>query len=155
MLRRFALALVLCLFSSPVLAAPGPKLATAYSAKIAGAAFTTKALNASKTFDAVNIGGYETVLVEVAYVYASATHVTMTCFEGLTAATAVFKIPETSSGGAGTVLHYQRTWSWVTGGVSSSFFFEVPVRYQWLTCTLLGTAAGAGDTATVTLWAQE
>jgi len=134
---------------------PGPKIANVYSAKIAGAAFTTQALNAPKTFDAIDIGGYETVIVEVTYVYTNATHVLMTCLEGPTAAGAVIKVPEAVGAGLGFVTHYQRTWDWITGGVSSTFAFEVPVRYRWLTCTLSSTGGAAGDTATVTIRAQE
>lgn len=144
--------------ASPSLAAtqgPGPKIYNTYSATISGAAFTTQALNTAKAFDAINVGGYETVLVEVAYVYNSATHVRMTCLEGPTSAGAVFKVPEIDDAGLGVLDHYQRTWRWVTGGASGSFFFEVPVRYQWLTCSLIGTSAAAADTATVTIRAQE
>jgi len=134
---------------------PGPKLATPYSVTIGGAAFSAQAINASKTFDAINIGGYETLIVEVAYTWSSATHVLMTCLEGPTAAGAVFKVPEASGAGLGVVDHYQRTWRWITGGASSSFYFEVPVIYQWVTCTFTGTAAGANDKITLTARAQE
>jgi len=150
------LSLAVALSFSPAVRAdgPGPKVATPYDAKIAGVAFSAKAINAAKTFDAIDVGGYGTVIVEVAWVRSAATDVLMTCLEGPSSAGAVFKVPEVSSGGLGVVNHYQRTWRWV-GAVSASFFFEVPTIYRFLTCTFTGTAADANDKITVTIRVQE
>jgi hypothetical protein len=154
-MRLCFLALVLTLIPSISLASgPGPKRYATYPATIAGAAFTGQAINAAKALDAVNVGGYETVLVEVAYVYSSATDVLMTCVQG-PLATSVFVVPEVQGAGSGVVNHYPRTWRWITGAASASFFFEVPIRYQWLRCTFVGTGAGANDKITVSLRAQE
>jgi hypothetical protein len=151
----FSFALAILALTPPVHAdGPGPNMATPYVALISGAAFTGKAINAAKTFDAIDVGGYETVIVEVAYTYSAATQVLMTCLEGPTAAGAVFKVPEASGAGLGVVDHYQRTWRWTTGAASASFFFEVPTVYRFLTCTFTGTAADANDKITVTLRVQ-
>jgi len=133
---------------------PGPREYGSYNLTVSGAAFTGLSINVSKTFDAVNIGGWQTALVQVEYTWAAATHVTMTCIESPDNAK-WYIVPELDDMGAGVLDHYQRTWRWVTGGASANIFFEVPMRFRYLRCTIGSVLGAAGDTVTASLTVAE
>jgi hypothetical protein len=131
---------------------PGPSDWVIYSAKVSGSAFTDLAINTAKTFDAIRVAGWSTVLVQVDYTYSAGTAVTMTCDESQDGTT-YYDVQEVECV-VGTCTHVNRTWSKAISAASVAFLFEVPTRFAYLKCTLTATGGGAGDTATVQIYAQ-
>jgi hypothetical protein len=148
--------LLLAVFAMTLLAGynrPGPASDNRYPIRVGGAAFTGLAINAARTFDAINVGGWKTVLIEIQHTWSSATHVTMTCEQSPDALATVpvwLRVPECDNGTNPNVDCRQRLYRWITGGASANFLFEVPVRYRYLRCTVHSVAGAAGDLATVT-----
>lgn len=127
---------------------PGPHLNRVKGLTVSGAAFSGLAVNAAKTFDSIGCGGYHTVLVEIQYTYSAATAVNMTCEESPDESVWL-KVPQADESSPPTVSHGQRIWTWA-GTSSVNFFFEVPVRYRYLRCSIYTTGGDVNDVATVT-----
>lgn len=132
---------------------PGPHANSVYDINVSGSAFSALSINAAKTFDAIDVGGYHTVLVEIQYTYSAGTAVNMTCEESPNNST-WFKVPQANESSPPIVSHGQRIWTWA-GTASVNFFFEVPVRYRYLKCSIYTTGGDASDVATVTATAAE
>ena len=153
------LSLILALLLAPALAQadqykpPGPNANMVYELTVSAAAFTAQAINAAKTFDAINVGGYHTVLVEIQYTWSAGSAVTMTCTESPDNSK-WFIVGQADESSPPTVSFAQRTWSWAVGA-SVNFYFEVPVRYRYLKCAIVGTGAAVGDLVTASAQAAE
>ena len=126
---------------------PGPNANMVYELTVSDSAFSALSINSAKTFDAINVGGYHTVLVQIIYTFASGTAVNMTCQESSDNSN-WFQVPQADESSPPTVSHAQRIWTW-PGTASVNFYFEVPVRYRYLKCSIYTTGGGAGDTASV------
>lgn len=133
---------------------PGPNANARYTLTVGGAAFSGLAINAAKEFEAINVGGYHTVLVEVQYTYSAASAITMTCTESPDNSN-WFQIPQVDESSPPTVAFAQRTWSWTLASADVDFYFEVPVRYRYLKCSMVGTGADASDVVTASATVAE
>lgn len=115
---------------------------------VSSAAFTTLAINTTKTTDAMKVKGYRFVKFTLNYVFGAATAVNMTCQASEDASTwadihvlqyAAYPVASSSP----------QVWSYAAGA-SKIWEWTVPVRAVYLRCSFVGTGSPtASDTLTV------
>lgn len=130
--------------------ADGPGVSLEYDVLIGGSAFTTQALDSSKTTDAITVRGLTFLDFTLQYVYNSATDVRMACQKSHNGTVWSDKQVLESVSVAGVInsedavwkkdVTASKTWSW-----SVSILGEVYLR-----CTFSATGGAASDTVTVT-----
>lgn len=127
----------------------GPYSDVDRSITVSSAAFTTLALNASKTTDAIQTVGFRFITFSMVYVYNSATAVTMTCSHSETSGGTYKTIQVLSYSGA-TANSEPHVWSQAVSA-SENWSWRVNLHgYNYLKCTFSGTGAAVTDTLTVT-----
>ena len=141
----FAMALLL----APSLhAKTGSKPVLTFGCTASAVACNSLALNASKTTDAIDVGGLEWITLTFDYTNDSATAITMTCATSDTA-TGTFRtiqalVPSGATLASDTLTWSQavagdENWSWTVGIYAESYF----------QCTISATAASVDDTITI------
>lgn len=120
----------------------------AYTVTVGGSAFTTLAINSSKTMDALKVKGYRYLMIGLQYTFAAATAVTMTCQDSEDAS--VWRdIHALQFNPYPTAMSAPQIWSYAAGS-SKNWVWSVGVRGVYMRCTFIGTGASGGDTLTVT-----
>lgn len=135
--------------SNAQLAIHGPLSDDTLNVYLSSAAFTTVAMNTSRTFDALETYGYRFVDLQFDYVRNSGSAVTMTCAHSTTASGTYRTIQVLSYSGS-TASSATHTWSKTVSG-NASWSWRVNLHaYQYLKCTLTVTGGAASDTLTIT-----
>ena len=155
---------VACIIDTAALIAPpstalaqnyaGPRIQAPKELTVSSAAFSALTLDSPRTFDVVDVGGFHTAIVQFVHVWSDATNITMVCVESPDQVV-WYKVPEVVMTTHPTVLHKQRIWSWITDGASGNSFFEVPMRFRYLQCTLDGTSATISDLLSASMYLSD
>jgi len=118
------------------------------SVTVGGSAFTTLAINATKTTDAIKVKGYRWIKFTLTYAFGAATAVTMSCQESEDGSVwADIHVLQYSSYPTATSL--PQVWSYAAGA-AKTWPWTVPVRGVYVRCSFVGTGApNASDTLTV------
>jgi hypothetical protein len=122
---------------------------TSVGVTVSSAAFTTLALNASKTTDAIKVKGYRFIKFTLKYVFGAATAVTMTCqnSEDGTVWSDIHVLQYTTFP---TATSSPQTWSYAAGA-SKTWDWTVAVEGVYMRCSFVATGSPtASDTLTVT-----
>lgn len=122
---------------------------TAVNVKVAGATFTTLALTASKTTDAIKVKGFRYVKWTMNYVYGAATAVTMTC-QNSEDGTIWSDVHVLQYSAWPTASSSPQIWSYAAGA-SKIWDWTVTVLGVYMRCVFTGTGSPtSSDTLTVT-----
>ena len=115
---------------------------------IGAAPFTTQALNASKTIDAVKVKGFRYLTFGAQYVFGAASAVTMSCQDS-DDSTTWYDIHVLNLMSPPTAVSAPMIWSYAAGA-SKNWDWAVPIRRVYARCTFAGTGATSSDTLTLT-----
>lgn len=147
-MRALAITVLTALAPLTALAAPGPKEVIELSVQVSSADFTTLAMNAAKTTDAIEVRGLSFVTFDMDYTYDSGTAVTMTCAESEAEAGTYRDIQVLTYSGS-TATSATHVWSKAVSANASWPWSVVINAYKWLKCTFTVTAGAAADKLTV------
>ena len=128
---------------------PGPRNDTDLDVTVGGTAFTTLALDASKTTDALQVGGWRFVNFNLAHVNSTATAVTMYCEGSDSGAAPWFRIQGLALS-AGTFTSSDVTWSNAVTGNENWPWRVNTQAYKYVRCVFDSTGGGGSDTLTAT-----
>lgn len=148
-MKKTLIALSMLLSSTALAAGPGPIEDVTIPLTISGSAFTTQALDATKTFDAIKISGFRFVNFFVDFTRNTATDVTMTCDAARTSDGTFHTMQAISIAGTGVANSVDIVWTKnVTADDKWSWRVNLQA-YQWLKCTFDATTGSGTDTITV------
>ncbi len=116
--------------------------------KVSGSAFTTLAINTTKTTDAIKVKGFRYLKFTLNYVFGAATAVTMTC-QNSEDGTVWSDIHVLQYAAFPVATSSIQQWSYAAGA-SKIWDWTVPVRGVYMRCSFVGTGSPtASDTLTL------
>lgn len=152
MLKQFFRMVVVCLLAvvPTVAQADGPGVSLEYDVLVGGSAFTTQAMNASKTTDAITVRGLTFMMFHIEHTNDSATDIRMQCqssSDGTSWGYIQVLAPVPATGIADSVPFI---WKQDVSG-DEDWPWTVPIMgYVYLRCTFSATGGAAADKLTVT-----
>jgi len=153
-MRAFAVATFATLLAASATAGPlgAREKSIDLAVTVSSAAFTTLAMNAAKTTDAINVWGLEYVTFTLVHTHDSATAVTVSCDTSSDTSTASVWAPIKVWTYTSTSTKESATKVWSTDTVASANWPVTVVTNaaRWLRCTFTATAGAAADKLTVT-----